>query len=280
MRELMRDATVRVHTVSRGELDLGAEHEHHRRDLLDRQQSRALIQTLKPDVILHIAWYAEHGKFWNAAENLDWVGATLELVRALHAAGGTRFVGVGSCAEYAWGGDENLSEAASALEPSTLYGVAKDATRRVLESFAESTDLDWAWARLFLMYGGGEARTRLFPSIALPLLRGENAQSSAGDQLRDFLHVDDVARGIVLVALSDVKGPINVASGEGLSVGDFAAEVARATGSEARLERGALPMRAGEPPRIVADVRRLRALGFEPQDDLAAGVARALHDLR
>ncbi len=281
--ELLGADGVALHTVSRGDLDLGspdAEHRHHRCDLFDEGGTKTLLEAVRPDVLIHCAWYAEHGKFWNAEENLDWVGATINLVRNFHVVGGKRFVGIGTCAEYDWTQTADLHETDSLLEPSTLYGMAKDATRRVVESFAEGVGMSWAWARLFMMYGPGESATRLFPSIALPLLSGENAQCSAGDQLRDFMHVEDLARALVCVALSDFVGPINVASGEATAVGDFASEVACATDSVGRLERGALPMREGDPPRIIADTTRLRSLGFEPQFDLKSGVARAVEQLR
>lgn len=275
---LLQHEGLELHTVSRGELALGAQ--HHLCDLLVPEQVETLLQQVRPELLIHTAWYAEHGKFWEAEENLDWVGATLGLLRALRNAGGKRFVGIGTCAEYAWGGTEDLRELSSPLAPGTLYGAAKDAARSVLENYARAFDLQWAWARLFLMYGPGEASTRLFPSIATPLLRGERASCSPGQQLRDFMHVEDVGRAIACVALSELSGPVNVASGSALCVADFATQIESTIAGSGTLERGAILMRPGDPQRVVADVSRLQALGFRPKYDLQSGVARAVAQLR
>lgn len=276
--ELLERNVGDVHSLSRGTLDIGST--HHRCDLMDREGTEALLGELRPTLLIHSAWYAEHGKFWSAEQNLDWIGASLDLMRAFHQSGGERFVGVGTCAEYGWGGNQKLVEGESALEPATLYGVAKDATRRVIQSYAETHGVEWAWARLFMMYGVGEPPARLTPSIVLPLLRGERATCSAGEQLRDFLHVKDVACGIVCLALSEASGPLNVASGEGLSVADFATELARATDHPELLDLGARPMRPGDPESIVADTTLLRVLGFEPSFDLCSGVQDVVNELR
>jgi nucleoside-diphosphate-sugar epimerase len=85
------------------------------------------------------------------------------------------------------------------------------------------------------------------------------------------------------VALLDspITGPVNLASGAPVAVRDLVAEIALATDRAELLELGALPQRAGEPPRIVADVRRLREeVGFRPELDLAGGVAAAVEALR
>ncbi|MFT7484640.1 MAG: nucleoside-diphosphate-sugar epimerase [Candidatus Paceibacteria bacterium] len=280
---MLKDGELDVHTASRTGLPPGLSvgHEHHHRcDLFVEQQAQALVQRVRPDILVHNAWYAKHGKFWNAPENREWVSATAALARVFQLAGGKRFVGVGSCAEYEWGSQGDLDERESALKPSTLYGASKNEARVALQALAEETGMDWAWARLFMMYGPEEEQTRLLPSIALPLLRGENARCSAGSQVRDFLHVSDVGSGISRVALSSVSGPVNVASGVGVRVGDFAAEIERAVAGRAELERGALAIRPGDPERIVANTGLLQSLGFQPKFDLSTGVAQAVESLR
>jgi nucleoside-diphosphate-sugar epimerase len=64
------------------------------------------------DHLLHLAWHDAPTGRWTAAENLDWVVATLRLLRAFARHGGRRAVLVGSCAEYDWSGAGRLSETA------------------------------------------------------------------------------------------------------------------------------------------------------------------------
>src|ERR1700687_6455548 len=70
----------------------------HEADLLNPGRAAKLIGHVRPDCVLHLAWYAEPGKFWEASENLDCVGASLELLCALADEGGKRIVGAGTCA--------------------------------------------------------------------------------------------------------------------------------------------------------------------------------------
>jgi nucleoside-diphosphate-sugar epimerase len=94
-------------------------------DLLEPGTAGELIEAVRPSHLLHLAWYTRHGLFWEAPENVPWVEATLRLWRAFAEAGGERFVGVGSCAEYEWS-EPVLAEDGTPLRPGSLYGVCKD----------------------------------------------------------------------------------------------------------------------------------------------------------
>jgi nucleoside-diphosphate-sugar epimerase len=230
---------------------------------------------------VHLAWTTSHGKFWNDPLNLDWVAATLRIARAFRAAGGARFVGVGTCFEYDLTlSDAPLIERASPTTTGGLYGVAKDACRRLLESFAAEVDMSFAWARIFHLYGAGEDPRRLVSDVATKVAAGDIALCSSGRQKRDFMHVADAGAAIAKLATSDVGGPVNIASGEATTVGD----VARLVGATLRrpdlVVMGGIPDRAGDPPSILADVARLRdEVGFRPRFALAAGLEDALRQI-
>ncbi|WP_421021629.1 NAD-dependent epimerase/dehydratase family protein, partial [Klebsiella pneumoniae] len=83
----------------------------------------------------------------------------------------------------------------------------------MLTAYASQTGLSATWARLFFMYGPGEHPNRVTSSVILSLLQGKSAQCSHGMQIRDFLHVADVASALVTLLDSDVTGPVNIGSG-------------------------------------------------------------------
>jgi nucleoside-diphosphate-sugar epimerase len=252
-----------------------------RADLLAPGGPAALVAEADAQDLVHLAWYAEHGRFWTAPVNLDWVGATLALLRAFREAAGRRAVVAGTCAEYAWGGDAPLVEGAAPLRPSTLYGAAKHATHVAAEAYARQEGLSLAWGRIFFSFGPGEAPGRLIPSVAGALLRGEEAAVTAGEQLRDFIAVEELGDAFAALLDSEVEGVVNVASGRGVAVRDVVRLVGRAAGGEERIRYGAVPLRPGDPPSIVADVRRLRMeVGWAPRESLEAGVERAVAALR
>jgi nucleoside-diphosphate-sugar epimerase len=222
---------------------------------------------------LHFAWYAEHGRFWHAAENLDWVGATLWLVRRFSECGGHRAVLAGTCAEYEWG-EAICSELGTELRPATLYGVAKNATNQVASAFARERQLELAWGRIFFVYGPRENDQRLLPTVARKLIAGRVADTTDGEQVRDFMHVADVARGFVALLDSTAIGPVNIASGEGVKVRRLIELVAGTVGAPDLVRLGALPRSPDDPESIVADVNRLNVeVGYRPRIPLEEGVA-------
>lgn len=247
----------------------------HRVDLGDNAAVETLMRELAPERLAHIAWYAKPGSFWRAPENLEWVERSLHLTRAFVRAGGRRVVMVGTCAEYDWAAAADpLSESGSPLRPATLYGVAKDGLRRVAGAYTEQEGVELAWARVFFLYGPREAPGRLVSSVVRSLLAGEPVDTTSGEQVRDFMHVEDVAGALAALLESSVVGEVNVASGEPVSVRDLLATVADAVGRPQLIRRGALPDRPGEPPSLVADVTRLREeVGYRPHWSLAEGLA-------
>jgi nucleoside-diphosphate-sugar epimerase len=240
----------------------------HRCDLLDASAVRAAVNQTRPSHLLHFAWSVEHGKYWTSPLNVEWLAASLQLIRVFQESGGERFVGAGTCAEYEWGSPRCV-EGESPLRPATLYGVSKNALREVAESFAQTKKFGFAWGRIFLTFGPHEDGARLVASVARALVRGETAECSPGNHQRDFLHVQDVAEAFVALADSDVRGSFNIGSGEPVRVRDVALMLASAAGRDDLLRLGALPERAGDPAVLVADVRRLREeLGWKPRFSL------------
>ena len=109
------------------------------------------------------------------------------------------------------------------------------------------------------------------------MLRGDEAKCSDGLQVRDFLHVEDVAEAFVALLDSDVRGSLNIASGQPVAVRDVVLAAADCVGKRDLLRIGVLPRQPHEPAYLVADTRRLAAeVGFKPRYDLASGMAQAV----
>ena len=245
-------------------------------NLLDPASAKEVIRAARPTRLLHLAWYAVPGKFWTAPENKRWIDATLRLLREFYAAGGQRAVGAGTCAEYDWGGPGLLSERTTPLRPSTLYGEAKAETYQAASVLGQ-----FGWGRVFFLYGPGEHPDRLVSSVARRLLAGEEAPTSDGTQVRDFMHVADVGDAFAALLDSGVTGAVNIGSGTPVTVRAVVDEIARATGRPDLLRPGAVPQREGEPAELVADVRRLRGeVGFEPRYDLESGIKDTVESWR
>jgi nucleoside-diphosphate-sugar epimerase len=95
------------------------------------------------------------------------------------------------------------------------------------------------------------------PAVIRALLRGEEVRLTRGDQIRDFLHVEDVAAAVWAVARSQATGAVNVGSAEQITVRELVETIGSISGRSDLLEFGALPNRPGDPPTVCADNRRL-----------------------
>lgn len=249
----------------------------HHADLLTPGAVERVVRAAAPTHVLHLAWVVDPVTYWESPQNLQWVAASLDLVRAFAAAGGGRVVVAGTCAEYEWGGEADLSEASTPLRPASLYGTAKDATRRVIEAFALHAGLSAAWGRLFYLHGPHEPASRLVPSVIRALLGADVARCTSGVVQRDYLHVADAGEAFAALLDSAVTGPVNIASGQGVAIRDLVQQLGEICGCRERVAIGALPDRAGDPTRLVADVRRLRdEVGWAPRLSLAEGLRATL----
>lgn len=244
----------------------------HRVDLLDPAATAAVVAAVRPTHLVHLAWHVVPGRYDDPA-NARWVGASLGLLEAFAASGGQRAVLVGSCYEDdvppgrpAWG--------PGASEPRTAYGRAKAALGARVASWAEGAGVACAWARIFNAYGPGEDPRRLVAAVIVGLLSGQVVPTTAGDQVRDLLHTSDIGTALAAVLDSDLRGPVDIGSGEPVAIREVIAELAAQIGRPDLLAVGALPGNPGEPPRIVADSRLLRErTGWRPQFDLPTGLA-------
>lgn len=252
----------------------------HQVDLTDGAACERAIGEIAPSHMLHLAWIATPGVFWRSPENLAWLAAGVRLVDAFFRRGGIRAVGVGTCAEYEWSAEDSI-EGRTPLSPDTIYGRCKLALGLAFEAAAQVHSRSAAWARLFFPYGPGEAQARLIPAVISGLLRSEQVQCTHGTQVRDFVHVDDVADALVALVGSEAQGAFNVGSGVGRTLREVVAEIVKQVGLADHVIFGARQPPAGDPPHVVADISRIRReLGWQPKVGIEAGIASAIEAWR
>lgn len=244
----------------------------HQADILDSVQLTKLIDDVRPTHLLHLAWYTAPGKYWTSLENIRWVRASLELLQVFASKGGNRVVMAGTCAEYDWSYGY-CSESITPLLPSTLYGTCKHSLQMMLSEFSKETGLSSAWGRIFFLYGPHEHPERLVPSVIRSLLLGEPARCSHGKQVRDFMHVKDVASAFVSLMESDVSGPVNIASGRAIELKEIIYKIADKINRRDLVQLGAQSVPESEPPLLIANVSCLsKKLGWLPKLDLDGGL--------
>jgi CDP-paratose synthetase len=185
---------------------------------------------------------------------------------------------VGSGFEYAFSGVP-VDEEWPIVPSASLYGAAKAAASALAGGFSDRLAI--TIMRPFHIYGAGEVARRLGPHIIAQVRAGEPVALTAGEQLRDFIHVGDCSnclwRGLDLSVPEPGVRTFNIGSGQAITVRHYIDGLAAAlseAGYPARLEFGALPYRTHEPMVSLPDVGRWLAFSsWRPQVSLADGIA-------
>lgn len=245
----------------------------HAGDLFDKKGMEKLIQSLRPEYLLHCAWIATPGVFWNSKDNLKFLTATVELLQAFGETGGKRAVGIGTCAEYDWTIGGACNENITPLMPRTIYGQCKLAASLAFSACANIYGFSQAWGRLFFPYGPLEPEEKFISTVIRSILRKQTVSCSLGLQQRDFLHVQDVAEALVNLLQGTESGAFNIGSGEPKSLRDIVGHITQEIGGAELIRFGAKPEQPGEPSLLVADMTRFQKIhSWRPRIDLVSGI--------
>jgi len=248
----------------------------HRADLLDAAEARTLVETVAPTHLLHLAWCVAPGEMFNDLVNALWLQRSIDLMRAFQEAGGRRITVSGSCYEY----DQRhgyCSEERTPTRPQDYYGVCKISLHDVLRQFCKLTGLSYSWGRIFYLYGPRENPKRLVASVIRNLLSGKPAPCSHGEQIRDYMSVEDVGDAMAALLDHEFIGLCNVGCGQPLKVKTIASKIGELTGRPDLIHLGALPARANDLPLVLADPTRLKeTIGWTPRFDLETGLSRTI----
>ncbi len=235
---------------------------------LDLLQDR--LQRWAPQACIHLAWYAEPGLYLDSPENLTSLQGSLNLARILSALGCECLIGAGTCAEYEL--KTGLLDETDRTQPGTLYAASKLSFQMLADRIAARSRLRFAWGRIFYLYGPQEDSRRLVPSAILRLLKGLEFPSTPGEQVRDYLHVADVAAAFVMLMESGCSGIYNICSAQPVTVKGLLQLIGELVGRPELLALGKLPYRQWEPEFVSGNNDRLKQTGWTPRYDLRSGL--------
>lgn len=210
-----------------------------------------------PDILIHLAWQdlPNYNGLFHFEENLT---AGYRFLKRMIQGGLSSLTVAGTCYEYGLQSGCLTEEAMP--HPTTCYGIAKDALRRFLEMLRTDYPFRFRWGRFFFLYGEGQHRKALIPQLEKAISDGARSFAmSGGEQLRDYLPVEEAAKLLAAVSLQNrFDGIFNICSGKPVSVRRLAEQWAAARGSDIRLDLGVFPYPEHEPMAYWGDAVRLR----------------------
>jgi nucleoside-diphosphate-sugar epimerase len=201
-------------------------------DLCDAEIVKDKLKTIRPDTIFHLASRPaiESESSWIAiAQEMQMLSNIAHSMPA-HC----KLIYVGSMAEYGRSGYFSEDDPCS---PNTVYGCAKFSGTNLAAALRSSLNLDIRTARLFGVFGPGEAHTRLLPALISRLQKRDTIALSNGLQIRDFVHVDDVC--VLLYDFSKLTwnetSVLNIGTGIGVTVRHVCETIANILGADRSL---------------------------------------------
>ena len=213
----------------------------------------------KPDVIIHLAWNGlpNYKDPFHVEKNLP---ANCLLLKNFIEGGIKKMVVTGTCYEY--GMQCGCLHESDMTQPVTQYGLAKDTLRKYLEFLVRDTQTSFNWVRLFYLYGDGQNQNSLLPQLEKAISEGEKVfNMSGGEQLRDYLSVEDAARNLCTIALqSEVDGIVNCCSGNPISIRRLVENKIDLLNSDIKLNLGYYPYPDYEPMAFWGDTTKLRKI--------------------
>jgi nucleoside-diphosphate-sugar epimerase len=213
------------------------------------------------DVIVHFAAHSMHPPYDTLDKCLYWnLTAPLQLFNEAVKLGINKFVVAGSCFEYGKSGEEfDFIPVEATLKPTLTYAASKAASSSIFYQFAIQQQVSLSYHRIFQMFGEGEAPSRLWPSLKKAAIAGEDFEMTGGDQIRDFIAVEEVAQYFINACLKVDFIPgkpefFNVGSGKPQSIFEFSQIWWNKWQAKGKLLKGILPYREGEVMRYVPKI--------------------------
>jgi len=248
-----------------------------RADLSDLASVVPAINQFKPEAVFHLAWEGVTSAFKNAPEQIMRnVTGSLELFQIVRAAGCQLWVGVGSQAEY--GAHNALLTEETPLRPVTAYGTAKLCTGLLTKTLCEVSGVRYLWLRLLATYGPKDDERHLLPATIRTLLARERPSLTLGEQLWDYLYVEDAAEAIYRAAVSEkASGVFNLGSGETVSLRRVLERIRDLIDPALPLGFGEIPYPKDQLMRLETSIERLHeATTWEPTVSLDEGLRRTV----
>ena len=275
---LLKGTSLEVHAVTSKmpPEELKAFATWHTVNLLDAQRVSAFCKNVQADRLMHLAWYDGVHDRKRSLENMAWVEASLHLIRNFVESGGERIVYAGSCAEYDWNYGY-CQEESTPTTPHTFYGQCKNSLHNILEKYCQQKGVSYACGRIFFVYGPHEFEDRLVAYIVNALLRNQRANLTHGNQLRDYLHVADVADALMKLLESKMTGPVNIASGRPVTLRTIANMIGKKLNKSELLSYSSREGKVDNHPVVLANTARLRDdLKWTPAYDLEEGITSTI----
>ena len=245
---------------------------------IERTGITNLLTTHSIDVVIHCAgsatvWQAQSNPHEDFMNSVSTVAEVLAAVRDSGRARSILFVYVSSASVY---GDRGAAALVETLQPEPIsaYGYGKFLSEILVRQYVNQFGVSGLVIRPFSVYGEGLKKQVVF-DLCCKLIGNpmDIMLPGSGLETRDFLHVDDLTAAVARLVGARTVGTVNIGTGIATSVAQLASIVAQGLSVQTKFTFDGAG-RTTDPVHLLADVKKLSALGFSPSVSLQVGIGR------
>lgn len=186
------------------------------------------------------------------------------------------FINTGSCFEYGMN-NKRLIKEDDALNPETIYSATKVSNEIIAKTFCKNNNIKLILVRPFGVFGPNEGMHRLVPQIMKAGIKNEPLKLTMGNQVRDYLYIDDLINAYIELALSDnIKSNeiYNICSSKEITIRKFINKIIEVCNfNRKNYLFGEIPYRLNEDMYFVGDNSKLKKIiGWSPQFSIEDGI--------
>lgn len=244
----------------------------HQVNLLDASSLSNTVKDINPTLVYHLAANLNRSRDFSNVKQLMDVNftGTVNVLTALETIPYNNFVYTSTSEVY---GGEAITPPFKETDdfiPASPYSMSKYCAEVALKTFSEIKGKKYTILRMF-NFLGSNMPTNFFPSQLKEKLRlNEDFSMTLGEQVRDYLYLNDVIEALLLAGKTDKTNEVyNVCSGQGLSVRELAEKAKTIMGSNSTIHYGAIPYRDNEVWNMVGDNSKITdRLGWSQKDSI------------
>jgi UDP-glucose 4-epimerase len=238
----------------------------------DPSEIGQVFADFRPDTVVHLAWAGVLGKDRNDPLQVANLTTAMDLLKLSAEYGVKHWIGLGSQAEY--GPCAKRIDETTPTRPTTLYGAVKLATCTVAGELCRAHGIRFAWLRLFSSYGPKDNQDWMIPYLINQFLQKRRPSVTKGEQLWDYIFIDDAAEAITRIALApQATGIFNLGSGNAPLLRDVITEIRDMIDPSQGIGFGETPYRPDQVMHLEANIDRLAStVGWHPATSIHDGL--------
>lgn len=226
-------------------------------NLFNKNEIDSVFKAFRPAYLLNFAWCTT-GDYLNSELNYKFLEAGMNMLSAFKQNGGRRAVFAGTCFEYKFK-DAPLKEN-DELNPLTIYAKCKVELFKQATEYCIQNGISFGWGRIFYVYGENENEKRLTSYLINNLKNNKTTEIKCGQLIKDYMYTKDIAAAFVKFLCSNTQGALNICTGIGISLADYATTIAQKLDKTEYLT--IKNEETSQPPVILGDNSKLKQIGF------------------